>query len=124
RIDRTEAVAVDFVGHDVIAYDDMQPLQFQLARAFLHPGEDLVDRMAFVADRQADPGNQGAHKALYGVRLFGGEVGIDDQGKAVSVASVVGETKHREVVSGHAAVAQVHGGQVRQAGDGIELTSR
>ena len=69
-------------------------------------------------------GDHRADKALDRFGLGYRECRIDDHGKAIGLAAIVGIFEHREVACRYAAVAQVDRGQIREGGDRVDLAGR
>ena len=58
------------------------------------------DRVRRILDRVLQPLDDGAQEALHRLRVFGGELRIDDDGVAVEVDAVVGHQHDDDVVAG------------------------
>src|ERR1700761_8462550 len=97
-VDAADAIALHFIGEYVVGDYAVQPFQFEIGRSVLHPACDLIRSPFRFADRDLRPADQRAQEALYSVRPRGGKGWIDDDGKAVGLAAIVGIAKHCEVI--------------------------
>ena len=93
----------------------LQTLELELERAAVHPADDFGCGARRILDGDMRADDRRPHESLHGFRLGGGELWIDDQCAAVSLAAVIGKAQHCEVIGRHASIPEVDGGQDRRS---------
>ncbi len=123
-IDGAEPDPANFLGQDILADNDPQPLKLEVTRAAFHQRQDVINRLRRIAQREFDAVDEAAQHGLHLVGLLGGEFRIDDDGMSVKRAAEIGKAKNCEIGGGDAAVFQIDCCSERKSGDGVELSCR
>src|SRR5258705_11484265 len=76
-INGADAVMLDLRGQNVVADDDAESLEFEVARSAVHPADHLVHRAAWLLDGEVPAADHRAHEDLHRLGLWLDEGRID-----------------------------------------------
>src|SRR5438874_480429 len=68
-INAADAATLDLAGQDVVADDDAQPFEFEVARPAVHPADHLVHRAAGLLDGEMRAADHRADETFHRLRL-------------------------------------------------------